>query len=187
MLRDYSEIVRSELDRMLQDDRGRGDLWKYQECQRTLGQTIKSIRKDLLTDPFVDMAEEIAFFKEVAPGIWGQYHLYEKLVKIEARRKFQSKDVFISGLRQARQEAEAFIEKHGDICEYYYEGRTDADGRFFTRRGTHKSKHTTIDLRIDRDFTIGAYWLSRVRAHELLRDWLTRELEGPPEPGRTKK
>jgi hypothetical protein len=175
---DYSEIVRSQLDGILQDDGGRGNPGKYRECKQALGKIIESIREDLQADPFQDTEEEIVFFKEQAPGIWGHYYLYERLVKIEARRKFQSAEIFLSGLQQVKQKAEDFLEKNAGICEYYYEGRTDADRRLFTRRGTHSSKHPAIHVRIDRDFTIGAHLLSKVRTHELLRDWVTQELTG---------
>ena len=176
---DYSEMVRSRLDGILQADGGGGNLGKYRECKQALGQIIAAIREDLQADLFQNTEEEIVFFKEQAPGIWGRYYFYEKLVKIEARRKFQSVEVFFAGLQQVKQKAEDFLEEHAGICEYYYAGRTDADKRLFTRRGTHGSKHPAIHMRIDRDFTIGAHCLSLVRTHELLRDWVRQELEGP--------
>ena len=183
----YSEIVRSRLDRILRDDGSGGDLEKYQACQLTLGQLIEEIRTEVLADPFGDAVEEIRFYKEEAPGIWGQYYFYNNLVKFEARRRFQSKEVFVSGLYRLLKQTEDFLARRSRICEYYYTGRTDADERLFTRHGTHGAADLTSDMFIDRDFTKGAHRLSRVRACELLRDWLTTELQELPEPGRTKK
>jgi hypothetical protein len=184
---DYSKKVRSRRDELLQKKRSGDDLSKYRECQRELGQLIGEIRSYLQADPFGDTAEEIAFYKEEAPWIWGQYFFYEKLVEIEAYRKFQSEDTFRVGLRGRLQDTEMFFQKHARICGYYYSGRTDADERLFTRRGAQNVDGAAVDMRIDRDFTKGALGVSRMRQHELLRDWLTRELEGPPEPGRIKK
>jgi RteC protein len=182
----YLDIVRSEIEPVLQDT-GSGALSRYRECVAILEKVIDTIRGDLAHDAFADITEEIFFFKEEAPLIWGQYFFYEKLVKIESWRKFEPVAAFRAKLARQLRESEAFPSRHGRICEYYYEGRTDADERLFTRGGSLSGRARLADVVIDRGFTRGAYWLTWMRTHELLRDWLNLELEGPPEGERRKK
>ena len=175
MLKDYIQQVRSAIELKLQEDGG-DRLLHYQECLAILADTMDAIRLELNSDPFVDRAEEIFFYKEMVPVIWGQHFFYQRLVKIEARRKFQSKDRFRAGLRRLLRRANAYPEEHEAICAYYYEGRTDADERFFTRSGTR-------DVFLDRGLTTAALELARMRQYELLRDWLNKELVELPERG----
>lgn len=186
MHRNYLEIARSGVDSILQAD-GSDYVFKYRECQQVLGNTISEIKQDLQGKPFRDTAEEIRFFKEDAPHIWGQYLFYETLVKIEAARKYESAGTFRAGLESSLEQTERFLKKHRGKWAYYYEGRTGKDKRLFTRHGTHKGKNPIIDIRIDRDFTFGAWWLSRMRENELLRNWLTAELNAPSEARPQKK
>lgn len=175
MRRDYLEIARSGIDGILQVG-GSDYVSKYRECQRVLGQMIGEIMLDLHGKPFRNTAEEIRFYKEDAPRIWGQYMFYKTLVKIEAARVFESPKAFLAGLAVRLEETETFFEKHRGICAYYYEGRTDKDERLFTRSGSHNGNPLN-EVRIDRDFTRGASLLSLMRANELLRQWLTGALE----------
>jgi hypothetical protein len=180
MRRDYLEIVRSGIDSILQGD-GSDYVSKYQECQRVLGQTISEIMLDLHGKPFRNTAEEIRFYKEDAPHIWGLYMFYTTLVKIEAARKFEPKETFRAGLEAKLKQAETFFEEQHCVCAYYYEGRTDKDERLFTRRGSHNGKNPLTEIRIDRDFTRGASLLSLMRANELLQEWLTSAFKAAPE------
>lgn len=175
MRRDYVEIARSGIDDILQQIRS-DSVSKYRECQQLLCKTIDEIMQDLRDKPFSDKAEEISFYKEDAPHIWGLYLFYGELVKIEAARSYESPDVFRLGLKARLEEVEIYFKEHHCLCAYYYEGRTNKDERLFTRRRAHNGKDPVIDIRIDRDFTRGAESLSRMRKNELLRSWLASQL-----------
>src|SRR6185437_4661463 len=177
MRRDYLEITRSRIAEKLQENSS--DLVsKYRECQQLLGKTIVEIMLDLQAKPFRNVAEEIRFYKEDAPHIWGLSLFYEELVEIEAARMYESPETFWAGLKARLAQAETYFKEHHCLCAYYYEGRTNKDEQFFTRHSTHNGKDSVIDIRIDRDFTRGAKWLSQMRKNELLRTWLTGQLNG---------
>ena len=176
MRRNYLEIARSGVDDILQRN-GSDEVSKYRECQQVLCKTINEIMLDLQGKPFRDKAEEIGFYKEDAPHIWGLFMFYGELVKIEAARIYESPESFRVGLETRLKQVEAFFKERQCLCAYYYEGRTDDDESLFTRRGTHDGKDPLIDIRIDRDFTRGAESLSQMRKNELLRGWLTGQLK----------
>ncbi|HEV2479743.1 MAG TPA: hypothetical protein VGS79_08755, partial [Puia sp.] len=111
MRREYWKIARAGIDDKLQDN-GSDHVSKYRECQQLLGKTIGEIMLDLQGKPFRDTTEEIRFYKEDAPWIWGCYMFYKTLVKIEAARNFESPKTFRAGLEARLEETETFFEKH---------------------------------------------------------------------------
>jgi len=151
-------------------------LWKYKECVNLLLGGIRYLKSGIALAGFKDRSEEIWFYKEGAPKVWGLYIYYNRMVEIEVWRKTRSPEKFRALLRAELKEVELFPEKHS-ICAYYYEGRSDRDEQYFTRQ--HKTEWADGDMGVflDTDFTIGAYWLSQMRANEALRRWLTMQLE----------
>jgi|GEM_PF-6722530 len=186
MRRDYLEIARSGVDDILQQIRS-DSVSKYRECQQLLCKTIDEIMQDLQGKPFRDKAEEICFYKEDAPHIWGLYLFYAELIKMEAARIYESPETFRLRLEARLEEVATYFKDHHCLCAYYYEGRTNKDERLFTRRGSHNGKDPVIDIRIDRDFTRGAKWLSMMRRNELLRTWLTGQIRTDPVGGPQRK
>lgn len=172
----YIEIARSRIGLALRDKGSDDDLSTYKSCVLILGEIIEAIRSDLQTKPFEHTAEEIAFYKEQTPQIWGQYFFYSQLVKIETWRKFRANDKFQSSLGKLLAQTNEFPEKNIRLYEYYYEGRTDKDELLFTRRAS-RVPGSHIELYAGRDFTDAALKLSYMRSNELLRGWLTKELE----------
>lgn len=176
MRREYLKIVRSAIDKKLQDG-GSEPVSMYRECQKILAGAIEEIKKDLQGKPFRSIAEEIAFYKEEAPNVLGLYFFYTALVKIEAARKYESPENFRAGLEHKLEKTETFFKKYRSVCAYYYEGRTNNDERLFTRRTNHDGKNPVAAILTDRTFTYGAKWLSLMRRNELLRAWLNSALK----------
>lgn len=178
MDRNTVEKLQSGIDAIMEQGDASGNLLaKYKECVLLVLAAIKDLKARVVTKGFEDRAEEISFYKEQAPRVWGLYIYYTRLVEIEVWRKTRSAEKFREMLQAELKEAELFSEKHS-ICEYYYQDRTDQDEQYFLRR--RDSTDGEMGVFLDIDFTIGAYWLAQMRANEALRCWLKEQLDGGP-------
>ncbi len=177
MRTDHLEILRVAIGETLTAQSSEGDaLGCYKHCVRLSEESISRIREELAGDPFADKSDEILFYKENAPWIWGYYLYYSRLVEIEVWRKVRSPERFRKLLRQELRRAELYPEKH-DVCEYYYIGLTDSDERHFLRRKARASGRDKMSMFLDPDIPAGTYKLAWMRAYELLRAWLGDELD----------
>lgn len=185
MNRDIVEKMQSEIDAILEGDASGSVLAKYKACVNLVLEVIKDLKVHVAMVGFEDKAEEIWFYKEEAPKVWGLYIYFSRLVEIEVWRKTRSGEKFREILSAELRGAELFGEKHS-ICEYYYQGRVDRDEQFFVRQVD--SPDGEMGVFLGGDFTIGAYWLAQMRANEALRGWLTKQLEDEQiDAGETRK
>ena len=173
MFRDHFKTLQLAIEETLMRDRSEGDaLSCYKVCFQLAEEAIRGVCEELEGDPFFDKQEEVWFYKEEAPLIWGLYLYYMRLVEIEALRKVRSRERFRELLREELNTAELYPEKYS-ICTYYYMGRTDRDERYFTRRGST----ARMGMFLDRDMAVGTCRLAWMRANESLREWLGGALE----------
>ena len=176
MQRGHYDSIQGRINDALHQGSGTDDpVEVYQNCVRTAANGIATIKLILQTDGFADKQEEIWFYKEEAPRICGLYLYYNRLIEIEAWRKSRSLLKFRDLLLDELKKAELVPELH-DVCEYYYQGRTDCDEVYFTRRQPSTWSEEGLGMFLDPDFTAKSYCLSRMRASELLRKWLRKEL-----------
>jgi hypothetical protein len=173
MFRDHFKTLQLAIEETLMRDRSEGNaLSCYKVCLELAEGAIRGVCEELGGDPFFDKQEEVWFYKEEAPRIWGLYLYYMRLVELEALRKVRSRERFRELLREELNTAESYPEKYS-ICTYYYMGRTDRDERYFTRRGST----ARMGMFLDRDMAVGTCRLAWMRAYELLREWLGGALE----------
>ncbi|HWB93598.1 MAG TPA: RteC domain-containing protein [Puia sp.] len=189
MKRETVEKLQSDIDAIMEQGEPDSNLLsKCKDCINLSLAGIKDLKSQIVTEGFSDESEEIRFYKEDAPRVWGLYIYYNRLVEIEVWRKTRSAEKFRELLRAKLYEAELFPEKHS-ICEYYYQDRTDLDRLYFTRQTIPEDGQMGVFL--DNGFTIGAYWLSHMRANEALRSWIHRQLaaehSADQESGKIKK
>lgn len=176
MQREHFDHIQSRIDNLLYNESGKADLTAvYQCCVQLLISVISSIKRSVRGDGFKDAEEEIWFFKEEAPRIWGLYLYYQRLVEVEAWRKSRSIEKFRDLLVHELKKAEIFPDEHS-ICEYYYQGRTDFDEVYFTRKHISQWSEGGLGMFLDPDIPVESYWLSHMRACELLREWLQEVL-----------
>jgi len=153
-----------------------GALARYRGCVQLAEEAIQRVREELLGDPFFDRLEEIRFYKEEAPRVWGAYLYYRRLAEIEVWRKTRSPERFRELLRMELRRAEVYPEEHS-IREYYYLGQTDSDERYFARRRVREPLTEEMGMFLDADMPVGTYRLAWMRAYESLREWLIDALE----------
>lgn len=122
--------------------------------------------------------EEIMFFKEIKPTIFGKMIFFCKVFKIEVRRPTGSIKTQLKYLQNELNKIEAFFFDNIDFYSYIRNNMTDFDDKYFIRG--------KLDHRLYVDFcvcdepndfsTSHDYKLSQIIAFELLNQYLTNEI-----------
>jgi len=175
MGRNCVESLERRLESVIEGEGGAGWLGKYSECVLVLQEGVEEMRKLIESNPFTEKGQEIQYFKYDAPRMYGRLFLYMKLVKIEGCREYYSRKKFGRLLEDSLKEADAYLEQHSAMCEYYYHDRTFWDDFLFTRRSKGEWSGEEIGAFIGDDFTIGAYLVSWIKAYVQLRHWILSE------------
>jgi hypothetical protein len=145
-------------------------------CVRAAEAAVAKMKEELLADPFTCREEEIHHFKHEAPEIYSQLFYYLRLVEIETGRPYADPGRFRASLGEQKELLDEYFRRHDHICRYYSQGFTFQDEHLFLRRPTGQWSGDEIGAFIPPDFTIGAYWLSWIKANERLRDFIREEL-----------
>lgn len=171
----YVERLEANVRQIMEE--GGGDLYKFKSCVGILQEGILEMAKTVEENGFASRLEEIVYFKQEAPKIYGQLFFCMTMVRIEGWRQYYCRERFLDQLRGALREAEVYLEKHATMCEYYYQERTYWDDHLFTRGNGGAWPAEEVGIFIGRDFTLGSYWVSWILAHERIRELVTEELE----------
>jgi RteC protein len=188
MNRNYFETLRPKIEATL--DKSEEDspaITKYLACVEVINEEIEKNKKLIQEQPFDSKQQEMLYYKREAPEAYGQLVFFTKLARIEGARKYRSPKSFRELLQEELLESDAFLHKHDDMCQYYYENRTHLDDHLFTRHSHGEWSGDEIGAFIHEDFTIGAYWLSWIKAHERLRSWLGAALDETAEESAPKQ
>lgn len=176
MKRGQFDRIRKRTDDLLRKQGSKIDSVRlYRQCVQLVADAIRSTKDAMQATGFASKDEEIWFFKEEAPRLWGLYLYYKRLVKIEAWRKSRSREKFRGLLMRELERSERFPEAHR-ICEYYYEGRTDGDEALFIRKRISEGAGDVLAA-LNADIPAMSVRLSQMRAYERLREWLMEALK----------
>jgi hypothetical protein len=145
-------------------------------CVRAAESAIAQMKEEVLADPFLSREEEIHHFKHEAPELYSQLFYYLCLVQIESDRPYADPDCFQASLRLRKEQLDEYFRLHDHICRYYNQGCTFQDDHLFLRRPTGQWSGDEIGAFIPPDFTIGAHWISWIKANDRVRNFVREEL-----------
>lgn len=150
--------------------------------------TIGRLKAYILTYTFRDDAEEIAFFKEIKPEICRYLLYYRKLYYIEINRPYGCTEQQREYLKKELSRLQLYIERRRFLYNYYRCGATHLDSYFFLRRNIHmrRAEHYGDSFSFERDpsfSTLCDFGIAKIRAHEMLRQYLLEELARLEHPG----
>jgi len=142
--------------------------------------SMVSLEQMVASEGFVDIGEEIAFFKTVKPKF------YALMVLSAERFGFESLRPFCRGKALERYYAgqldyiDRFFLQHGFLYQYYKMGAVEMDAVYFVR-GVEPAGFIGADVPpLDPSFsTIGDYLFAKFMALERLRDIVVAEMEVP--------
>jgi len=148
-------------------------------CIRVLESAVIQMKKMVTADPFLTQEEEIHHFKYEAPEVYSQLIYHQKMLKIVSAMRHAGPERSRDRLRRKLEQLERWFEKNETVCRYHDTGASYLDGQLFVQRKEGQWLGDTIGAFIAPDFTIGTYWISRIKANEQLQEWIREELEKP--------
>src|SRR6267142_4108191 len=149
---------------------------RYLGCIQAAETAVFRMKEMVAADEFVSRQEEIHHFKHEAPEVYSQLFYYMQLERIEADRPFADDEAFRALLCRRKEEVDEFFHQHDTICRYYNQGQTHQDEHLFVRRAVGQWSGDEIGTFIAPDFTIGTYWVAKIKANDRLRKWVREEL-----------
>ena len=157
---------------------------RFTTSLRLVKEAIASLKSGLHPNPFAGKEEEIVYFRDQAPLIYGRLFYFMKLFLIESHRAHMSREKFRVLLQEQMEKVEAFYERHQELLQYITLDESFWEGCLYTRQGYGDWWAEEDGLYIDEDFTIGSYWMAKTRANEELMCWLSAELDSLDRPGK---
>jgi hypothetical protein len=152
---------------------------------RLVKEAIAGLKRELHVRPFAGKEDEILYFKDQAPVIYSRLFFFMKLYLIESNRAHMSRERFQVRLQEEMQRVEEFYTQHREILLYTQRDGSFWDESLYTRRGSGEWWAEEEGLFIDKDFTIGSYWMAKNRANEKLMRWLSEQMENLDKPAKT--
>jgi hypothetical protein len=163
-----------------EDQSGMGLLVQQMGCIR---KCLKRLREYIRQHAFKDEAEEIDFFKRLKPQVYGLRIFYLERYNVETSVPAGDAEMLKSFYREELKTVSRFFERVHFYYRYYRSGATDLDHIYFVRG---MEVHSVLIPEVpeqDPDFSTGAdYLFSKIRAYELLQDYLLKalkDLDGP--------
>lgn len=150
-------------------------------------ETMQKLREYVAANPFRDQNEEIRFFKQVKPRFMGRRIFYLEWYGLKsdlpvgdthAQRRFYRKE-----LKNVRR----FFRRIAFHYRYYRSGATELDSLYFVRGMEVPSIPIPEMPEPEPGFsTAGDYLFAKIRAYELLQEFILeeiRKLDNPGKPG----
>jgi hypothetical protein len=141
-----------------------------------LRHALVEIRQYIREHPFADQAEEIHYFKTLAPPVYGRLIYLVKVSEISIERLHANEHRIEALLQLELAKTENFFTKHGEFCQYYHLNRTYRDNYIFIRNARENEMLDYIEVFMGDDFCVGCYWASRLWANQRLREYYTEAL-----------
>jgi hypothetical protein len=177
MSRSYGRLLEGTESRLREALKEAHPASRYVGCIKVCEAAIHQMKEAVLSEPFADGVEEISHFKYEAPEIYGQLFFFLSLKRIEEGRPHSDPEAFQKSLLQEKQRLDEFFQEHDHICRYYNQGATYLDQHLFMRRPEDQWVGDERGTFIPKDFTIGTFYISKIKANGRLRNWIRSEFE----------
>ncbi|MDO5614775.1 MAG: RteC domain-containing protein [Cruoricaptor ignavus] len=144
---------------------------------RYLSKVLEEVRTYILDRGFNNEQEEIHFFKNIKPKIYGKLMYYNRIYKVEVIRPATKgkiyEDYFTKEKKRLKSRYNHFL-KTNPYYIYYYSGRTDEDYKYFLRSSFNfqeglENHAFDLDLRFS---TYYDYLTARIIGRELFYEYL---------------
>jgi hypothetical protein len=143
---------------------------------RVVQSALKDLKQYIHEHPFTDRAEEIQYFKVLAPPVYGRLFYYTKVADICIEALHANEERMEALLRLELANIERFFTRHSDFCQYQTLNKTFMDDRIFIRDARENEMVDCIEVIMAEDFCVGCYWAALLWANRELRVYLHDQL-----------
>ena len=169
--------IRLKIDQIEAEDMN--ILKKSLDASHILGDAFDQLKEFIIAYKFKDEDEEILFFKEVKPKIFGHLIYYRKVYNIEMHRPVASIEAQKEYLKKNLDVIQDFNDKILDFYRYYRSGATYLDAAYFVRGKPDTEQYLeTFYYERDPQFSTNAdFKVAKIMANDMLQAYLLSELE----------
>jgi hypothetical protein len=139
---------------------------------------LRVLKKIISRHKFTDPQDEIIFFKEIKPTVYGKLIYFFKIVQIESRRPIGSDKCQIAYYHKELNKIEDFYNDNIDFYSYIRNNSTDLDDKYFIRGKLNPRMYTDLCFCDEaRDFsTSHDHTLAQVLAYDMLAIFLNDQI-----------
>lgn len=140
---------------------------------------LKQLKAFVLEYTFVNVEEEIEFFKKTKPELFSKLIYFDKIHNIESCRPYGSHELQIDFLRGELEKINSFFKTHLQFYQYYRMNSTFLDDKCFLRdKEDLHLFHDNLFSFVDPDFsTSHDYMVAEIMANDMLIVFLNTEIE----------
>jgi hypothetical protein len=145
---------------------------------------LDRMRVLVINEGFPDRNSEIYFFKKIKPTVYSKLLYYQAVFDLESKRQKADSSVIRRYFQKRFYKINEYMEEHQMKVQYYKCGFKHLDEKYFVRGTTEiplelRSSHHLLD---EEFFTWHDHTFSTIMAHEMLIEYIRRELEKLDEP-----
>ena len=176
----YIESRIAELEAALKEPE---DLLEIYQAIGLIRHALEDIRQNIRQHPFTNLAEEIHYFKVLAPPVYGRLMYFVTVTETGMLARHSNQDRMEALLKLELAKTEQFFTKHGEFCQYYHLNQTHMDDRIFIRDARENGRLDYIEVIMADDFCVGCYWAALLWANERLMLYFADQLRKLRQPG----
>ena len=152
-------------------------LSKLTSALKPVRASLKKLRGLVLDRPFSSVEEEVRFFKSIKPEFYKWQVYFSELYTIETGMPVSGAEAQLAWFEEELGYISRFFRQYGFQYQYYKLGASELDHLYFVR-GVESSSLLMPSLpEPDPLFSTSSdYLFSKIKAFELLRDWLIERI-----------
>ena len=128
-------------------------------------------------NPFADLADEIHYYRRIAPVFYSRFHYYSKIRRLELDKKYAGRMQMELQLIYEQNIIAGFYNRHSDFRGFYFDANSEIDDRMFIRDEKENRWQDELEEIMANDFSLGCFLASKMLGNESLREYVSVELE----------
>lgn len=153
-------------------------LQKAERCCLVVNEILNRLKVFMVDYVFLNIEEEVLFFKNFKPSIYKELIFYSELIYIEAKKPIGKKEQIKSYFPHVLDQIQEFFIRNHQLYIYYQLGKSDQDGKLFLRDSKPISLIPDYAQDYDPIFsTVNSSKLAKIMAYEALTDYIRKTVQ----------
>lgn len=133
---------------------------------------IQELRDFVLAHEFIDIEEEITFFKDIKPLFTSKYYFYNKLISLKINEPYEPREPLKEYYAEQLKLLQEAVKENYEFHFYYLSGVTYHDNVYFIR-----GKDNLASIEYDVEFSTGYDLLvAKIQANQLFKEHLLKTM-----------
>ncbi|HRK52771.1 MAG TPA: RteC domain-containing protein [Cyclobacteriaceae bacterium] len=134
---------------------------------------IQELRNFVFTYEFIDIEEEIVFFKDIKPLFTSKYYFYNKLLSLKISEPYEPREPFKEYYAEQLKLLQEAVKENYEFHFYYLSGATYHDSVYFTR-GNDNLASVEYDLKFSTGYDL---LVAKILANQLIKEHLLNTMK----------